>query len=59
VELDPTNGDAWFYIGMYYFASQKNKECVEAMEKALASTTISEDNKQTAVAIRDAAKSVM
>jgi len=59
VELDPTNGDAWFYIGMYYFAEQKNKECVEAMEKALASTTISEDNKQTAIAIRDAAKSVM
>jgi tetratricopeptide (TPR) repeat protein len=59
VELDPTNGDAWFYIGMYYFAAQKNKECVEAMEKALASTTISEDNKQTAIAIRDAAKSVM
>jgi len=59
VELDPTNGDAWFYIGMYYFAAQKNKECVEAMEKALSSTTISEDNKQTAIAIRDAAKSVM
>jgi hypothetical protein len=59
VELDPTNGDAWFYIGMYYFATQKNKECVEAMEKALASTTISEDNKQTAIAIRDAAKGVM
>jgi hypothetical protein len=59
VELDPANGDAWFYIGMYYFATQKNKECVEAMEKALASTTISEDNKQTAIGIRDAAKSVM
>lgn len=58
-ELDPTNGDAWFYIGMYYFAQQKNKECVQAMEKAIASSTISEENKQTAIAIKDAAKSVM
>jgi len=59
VELDPTNGDAWFYIGMYYFAIQKNKECVEAMDKALASTTISEDNKQTAILMRDEVKKVM
>lgn len=59
VEFDPTNGDAWYYIGMYYFSVQKNKECVDAMEKAIASPIITEDNKQTAIAIRDAAKSVM
>jgi tetratricopeptide (TPR) repeat protein len=59
VEFDPANGDALYYIGMYYFANQKNKECVEAMDKAIASLTISEDNKQTAIAIRDAAKSAM
>jgi tetratricopeptide (TPR) repeat protein len=57
LELDPANGDSWYYMGMYYFASQKNKECFDAMEKALLNN-VSEENKATAIAIRDAVKTL-
>ncbi len=57
-ELTPGNGDAWYFIGMYYFATQKNKEALESFEKAL-ENNISETNKQTAVAFMEAIKSSM
>jgi tetratricopeptide (TPR) repeat protein len=57
IELQPTNGNAYYYVGMYYFSKQMNKEAVEALNKALANN-VSEDLKPTVLALIDALKSV-
>jgi lipopolysaccharide biosynthesis regulator YciM len=58
LEINDKNGDAWYFVGMYHFATGKNKECIEAMDKALANN-ISDENKQTAIALKEAAKTAL
>jgi|GEM_PF-4227920 len=58
LEINPNNGDAWYFVGMYHFASGNNKECIEAMDKAL-ENGVSEQNKQTAIGLKEAAKSAL